>query len=52
LEFARRPAPEAGAARANYNSTVLYSTSLSNAVGDEAGEGFSVEVQIYRMEVF
>jgi hypothetical protein len=52
LEFARRPAPEAGAARANYNSNVRCSTSLSSAVEDEAGEGFSVEeVQIYRIEV-
>ena len=51
LEFARRPAPEAEAARANYNNNVLCSNSLSSAVEDEAGEGFSVEVQIYITEV-
>jgi hypothetical protein len=37
----RRPAPEAEAARANYNNNVLCSNSLSSAVEDEAGEGFS-----------
>jgi len=41
LQFARRPVPEAGAARANYNSSVLCSKSLSNAGEDEAGEVFS-----------
>jgi hypothetical protein len=49
LEFARRPAPQAEAARANYNSNVLCSKSLSSAAEDKAGEGFSVEVQIYRI---
>ena len=44
LEFARRPAPQAEAARANYNSNVLCSKSLSSAGEDEAGEGFIVEV--------
>jgi hypothetical protein len=52
LEFARRPAPEAGAARANYNSNVLCSIFLSSVVVDAAGQGFSVEVKIYRIEVF
>jgi hypothetical protein len=51
LEFARHPAPQAEAARANYNSNVLCSKSLSSAEEDEAGEGFSVEVKIYRIEV-
>jgi hypothetical protein len=51
LEFARRPAPQAEAARANYNSNVLCSKSLSSAAQDEAWEGFSVEVQICRVEV-
>jgi hypothetical protein len=51
LEFARRPAPQAEAARANYNSNVLCSKSLSSAGEDEAGEEFSVEVHIYRIEV-
>jgi hypothetical protein len=46
LEFARRPAPQAEAAKANYNSNVLCSKSFSSAVENEAGEGFSVEVQI------
>jgi hypothetical protein len=49
LEFARRPVPEAGAARANYNSNVLCSNALSSAGEDEAGERFIVEVQIYRI---
>jgi hypothetical protein len=31
LEFARRPAPQAESARANYNSNVLCSKSLSSA---------------------
>jgi hypothetical protein len=51
LKFARRPAPQAEAARANYNSNVLCSKSLSSEAEDEAGEGFSVEVQFYRIEV-
>jgi hypothetical protein len=51
LEFARRPAPQAEAARANYKSNVLCRKSLSSAAEDEAGEGFSFEVQIYRIEV-
>jgi hypothetical protein len=51
LEFAMRPAPQAEAARANYNNNVLCSKSLSGAAEEEAGEGFSVEVQIYRIEV-
>jgi hypothetical protein len=51
LEFVRRPAPQAEAERANYNSNVLCSKSLSSAAEDEAGEGFSVEVQIYIIEV-
>jgi hypothetical protein len=51
LEFARRPTPQAEAARANYNSNVLCSKALSSTAEDEAGEGFSVEVQIYRIEV-
>ena len=51
LEFARRPAPQAEAARANYNSNVLCSKSLSGAGEDEAGEGFIVKVQIYRIDV-
>jgi hypothetical protein len=46
LEFARRPAPEAGAARANYNNNILCSNSLSSAVGDEAGEGFELELEL------
>ena len=46
-----RPAPQAEAARANYNSNVLCSKSLSSAAEDEAAEGFSLEVQIYRIEV-
>jgi hypothetical protein len=33
LEFTRRPVPEAGAARANYNSNLLCSNSLSSAGG-------------------
>ena len=51
LEFARRPAPQAKAARANYNSNVLCSKALSSAAEDEAGERFSVEVQMYRIKV-
>jgi hypothetical protein len=51
LEFARRPAPQAEAARANYNSNVFCSKSLSSAGEDEAWEGFIVEVQIYRIDV-
>ena len=47
LEFARRPAPQAEAARANYNSDVLCSKALSSAAEGEAGERFIVEVQIY-----
>ena len=35
------PLPEAGAARANYNTNVLCSNTLSSAVEDEAWEGFS-----------
>jgi hypothetical protein len=31
LEFARRPAPQAELARANYNNNVLCSKSLSSA---------------------
>jgi hypothetical protein len=46
LEFARSPAPQAEAARANYNSNVLCSKSLSSAGEDEAVEGFIVEVEI------
>jgi len=49
LEFARRPAPQAEAARANYYSNVLCSKALSSAAEDEAGKRFSVEVQIYRI---
>jgi hypothetical protein len=49
LEFAKRPAPQAEAARANYNSNVLCSKSLSSAWEDEPGEVFVVEVQIYRI---
>jgi hypothetical protein len=51
LEFARHPAPQAEAARANYNYNVLCSKSLSSAGKDEAWEGFIVEVQIYRKDV-
>jgi hypothetical protein len=40
MEFARSPAPQAEAARANYNSNVLYSKSLSSTWEDEAGGGF------------
>ena len=46
-----RPTPQVEATRANYNSNVLCSKSLSSAAEDEAGEGFSVEVQINRIEV-
>ena len=49
FEFARRPAPQAEAARANYNSNVLCSKALSSAAEGEAGERFIVEVQIYRI---
>jgi hypothetical protein len=49
--YTRRPAPQAEAARTNYNSNVLCSKSLSSAAEDEAGEGFSVEVQNCRIEV-
>jgi folate-dependent tRNA-U54 methylase TrmFO/GidA len=51
LEFARRPAPQAEAARANYNSNVICSKSLSSAGEDEAGVGLIVEEQIYRIDV-
>jgi hypothetical protein len=51
LEFARCPTPQTEAARANYNSNVLCNKSLSSAAEDKAGERFSVEVQIYRIEV-
>ena len=46
LEFARRPTPQAEAARANYNRNVLCSKSLSSAAEDEAREGFNVEVSV------
>jgi hypothetical protein len=49
LQFARRPEPQAEAARSNYNSNVLCSKSLSSAAEDEAGEEFRVEVQICRI---
>jgi hypothetical protein len=48
--YTRRPAPQAEAARVNYNSSMLCCKSLSSAAEDEAGEGFIVEVQIYRQE--
>jgi hypothetical protein len=51
LEFARRLTPQAEATRANYNSNVLCSKSLSSVAEDEAGEGFSVEVQIYLIDM-
>jgi hypothetical protein len=51
LEFTWHPTAQAKAARANYNSNVLCSKSLSSVAEDEAGEGFSVEVKIYRIEV-
>jgi hypothetical protein len=44
LEFARRPAPQAEAARANYNSNVLFSKALSSAAEGEAGDRCIVEV--------
>ena len=40
LEFVRRPAPQAEAAIANYNSNVLCSKSLSSAGVDDSGNGF------------
>ena len=46
-----RPTPQVEATRANYNSNVLCSKSLSSAAEDEAGKGFSVEVQIYRIDM-
>jgi hypothetical protein len=49
LQIARRPAPQAEATRSNYNSNMLWSKPLSSAAQDEAGEGFSVEVQLYRI---
>ena len=49
--FARRHAPKAEAARANYSSNGLSSKTLSSAGGGEAGERFCVEMQIYRMGV-
>ena len=49
LEFARRPAPQAEAARVNYNSDVLCSKALLSAAEGEAGERFIVEVRIYRI---
>jgi hypothetical protein len=51
LEFTRRPAAQTGGARANYNSNVLGSKSLSSAGEDEVWEGFIVEVKIYRIKV-
>ena len=44
LEFARRPTPQAEAAKANYNSNVLCSKALSSEAEGEAGERFIVEV--------
>jgi hypothetical protein len=49
LEITMRPAPQAEAARANYNSDVLCSKALSSAAEGEAGERFIVEVRIYRI---
>jgi hypothetical protein len=49
LEFTRRPAAQAEAARANYNIDVLCSKVLSSAADGEAGERFIVEVRIYRI---
>jgi hypothetical protein len=51
LDFARRPATQAETARANYNTNVLCSRSLSSAGEEEAREGFIVEVQIYIIHV-
>jgi hypothetical protein len=51
LEFSRRPAPQAEATRANYNSNVLCSKSLSSAGEDKAGEGCIVEEQICRIDM-
>ena len=51
LEFAMRLAPQAEAARANYNNNVLCSKFLSRAGEDEAVEGFIVELKIYRKVV-
>jgi hypothetical protein len=45
LEFVRRSAPQAEAARANYNSNVLCNKSLSSA--GRMMPGRSVEVQIF-----